>query len=188
MVRSPPRRRGHHAERLEPSLPRPARCEQRGEPADSTSRITPSERLSGAERERQRHQGDAPEARCAPRTGTPPAAQRRRGSRTASRARSPSRSTTAPERWPPARRRPDPRSLPARRRPSSPTSTTVPTPRIAVASRCWVGVSMPSVDGMARNTVYSGGWSAVGRSMSWYRRRNGLSNQWPSKKPRACQW
>ena len=32
------------------------------------------------------------------------------------------------------------------------------------------------------------GGARSGASMPWNRRRNGLSNQWPSKKPRACQW
>ncbi len=54
-----------------------------------------------------------------------------------------------------------PARSPAIRRPSNPSRNTVAVPSSAVRMRCDSTLSMPNLAGMARKTVYAGGWTAV---------------------------
>ncbi len=66
-------------------------------------------------------------------------------------------------------------------------------PSSAVRMRCDSTLSMPSLAGMARNTVYAGGWTAVSNTRcagvpTGAKYPKGLTNPTPSATRRACWW
>jgi hypothetical protein len=121
-------------------------------PPTSTSRITPSERVSAAS-----DSGSATSA-ARPRPGASQNRYTARSAHTTRKQKSVSSPSTASfdQRAGAAAASAAatrPARSPAMRRPSRPISTMVPTPSSAVATRCWVTVSNPRADGTARNTV-----------------------------------